>query len=492
MSNKRPLAPSFINTIDQNLLVNKPSVWSSRVHLVAYYILLFVLFVLVLGFAIPSDAREDGSLGAWTTLLGIISGLGLIIWIIYLLRFNVFKRFGKQGRLNGLQTFLLYFLCVGLFVAVPFVPSMIETAKAHQKYSYDEIATDINNINLKLVRLEHDSLDLSWERTTIVYSPLGDKTVESEYSAEGGRITITDDTARFNREIVAADSLKKVNDSTYIIYECPNFVFSNSWQLEDKTGIKLLNSIDIYRQAIENYQPPADRKALENELLQLISKYKVNNSYYSSDYYLNEEAKQIRVSNRRGISQLNDGIGNVVQKMNRWDESNQTDFLMVFYYITLSITLLLFAFRHTTARTFFLTLLAGTLILILTGLLLSASSYGSEIFPLSLILVYYAVFAIVALYIFRSKVRTAVHGIGLNLFLVLTPFIPLIVTGLVYANLRDYYSSKQELETKYQEIMKNQDLYLYWSQVAGFVLLLIMIQPVFKRLYRKWFALGEE
>jgi hypothetical protein len=492
MNNKRPLAPGFVNQLDQKLLINKPSTWSTRIHLVAYYTLAFILLMFLLGFAIPSDPREEGSLGSWITLVSIISSLGLIIWIIYLLRFNVFKRFGKQGRFNGLQTFLLYFLCAGLFVAIPFVPSMIEAIKAHQKYRYDEIASDINNINLKLLRIERDSLDLNWERSTLVYDPNRSIPDELEYSETGGRISATNDTARFYSEIANADSVKKINDTAYILYKCPEFVFANNWQLDDNSKVQLLSSVDLFHQVLENYKAPTDRKALEKELQGLIDKYRIR---YVSNYLYNDyqtEDRRARVYSRRDISTLNACVSNVVDKMNRWNESNQKDFLMIFYYITLSITLLLFAFRHSTARTFFLTLLAGTLILILTGLFFSMVSFGSEIVPLIVVLLYFGLFAAVAFSIVSSKVRTAFQGISLNLMLALTPFIPVTITGLVYAAIREYYTEEHDYYSRYQELTRHRELHFSLSQVVGFVLLLILIEPVFKRLYRKWFALGEE
>jgi hypothetical protein len=492
MHSKRPLALGFINKLDQQLLINKPSTWSTRIHLVGYYTVGFILLMFLVGFAIPSDPREEGSLGSWITLASIISCLGLIIWIIYLLRFNVFKRFGKQGRFNGLQTFLFYFLSVGLFVLIPFVPSMIETIKANNKYKYDGIAGDINNINLKLVQLEHDSLDLNWERSTLVYDPARSISEELEYSETGGRILPTNDTARFYSEITNADSVKKLNDTAYILFKCPDFVFANNWRLEENSNVRLLSSIDIYRKVLEKYTAPVDRKALENELQVLMKKYNIGKSYSYMYSDGQREERHARVYDRREISMLNNYISNVVDKMTRWNESHQKDFLMIFYYITLSITLLLFAFRHSTARTFFLTLLAGTIMLILTGLILSTIRFRSEIAPLVIILVYFVVFGIVAFSILSSKVRTAFKGIGLNLFLALTPFIPLTITGLVYASLREYYVNKHDFYDKYHELTKDQNLHFSLSQVAGFVLLLLLIQPVFKRLYRKWFALGEE
>ncbi|MBK8087281.1 MAG: hypothetical protein IPK31_04630 [Chitinophagaceae bacterium] len=122
MKPKRPLAPTFLNKLDDYLLLNKPVTWTARTHLAAYYSLLFVLVLTLLCFIVPDDVRSDSSVFIWTTLTGILSVLGFIVWCIYLLRFNVFKRFGAAHPFDGLKPFLLYFIAIGLMVLPGYIP----------------------------------------------------------------------------------------------------------------------------------------------------------------------------------------------------------------------------------------------------------------------------------------------------------------------------------------------------------------------------------
>lgn len=494
MNSKRPLVPAWLNNLDRRLLLNKPNIWTSRIHLVLYFVLLFNLLILGIGFAFPSDSRLSGSIGSLTTLVAVVCFLGLIIWIIYLLRFNVFKRFGKESRFEGVKNFLLYFLLVGSFVATPFVPSLIETTKAHIAYDYDEIASDINKINLYVAQLNRDSLDLSWERSTIKFDKARIVSAETSYSVEGGPIEYYADSAAFFQEVLKNDSLKKLTDSSYIIYECPDYVFARTWGLEANSSVKVLNSVDVYRQVLENYKPLANKKEIVETLNRLLKKYETYPQYESGVVYHGElDSYMSKIRMRYNLDHINDNFGNIVDKMDRWDERSRGNFLMIFYYTTLFITLLLFSFRHISTRTFFLTLLSAVLISILTGLLFSGIFVASAIFPLVLFLIYYFLFALFAFATRLSTVRAAANGIAINLFLYLTPFIPIVITGLVYTIIRETYSNGTIKQyERYKELTKYEGMHMNIAQVAGFVLLVIMIEPVFKKLYRKWFALPED
>ena len=164
-------------------------------------------------------------------------------------------------------------------------------------------------------------------------------------------------------------------------------------------------------------------------------------------------------------------------------------FLRLFYYITLVLTLLVFIFRHSTVKTFFLSVLAAVLLTITTGLLMVVSQ-GDEVTALSFMIVYYVVFAIIGLSIFKTGIRKAIQGIGLNLFLFSTAFVPLIFVALNEAR----YYSRYSYQINDLEVRDSAQTALYFliAEIAGSVILVILIQPLFKRLYRKWYSAPEE
>jgi amino acid transporter len=64
------------------------------------------------------DARQYSTLPGWVTFTSLIVFIGFVFWLIFLLRFNVFKRFGNWHLLDGLKSFGLYFICLGAMGAV--------------------------------------------------------------------------------------------------------------------------------------------------------------------------------------------------------------------------------------------------------------------------------------------------------------------------------------------------------------------------------------
>jgi hypothetical protein len=117
-------------------------------------------------------------------------------------------------------------------------------------------------------------------------------------------------------------------------------------------------------------------------------------------------------------------------------------------------------------------------------------SQGDEVSVLSFMIVYYVLFAILGLSVFRTGIRNAVQGIGLNLFLFATPFVPLIFMAL---NEAIYYKrSSYPINDFPEREPALTALYFLIAEIAGSVILVILIQPLFKKLYRKWYSAPEE
>lgn len=480
--------------LDEKLLKNKPGVWASRVHLIVYFVALFAVVLFVFCYFSFSDARQYGQIAAWNTFIGLIAFVGLVFWLIFLLRFNVFKRFGNWTAIDGLRDFLLYFICIGALVAVCFVPSATETLTANQQFGNDEVVQDINEMNLTVSKLEYNILPKAWTADTchvVDTLPVTWISYEDEPAVRTDSDFVSNihtiDTADLRNKLITADSVQKINDTAYVFFECPQYRFIYTYNADEYSTVKMLTSVEIYYQVVKDYQKP-DRQALLKRMEELRTKYAINSRYSYDNYYNENDYYLDIISKKYDLSRIDNGLGNVVRKKYAW-VSDWSKYLRVFYYTTLLLTLLVFIFRHSTAKTFFLSVLTGVLLAILSGLMMIFNIEDEAIFLLSLMLVYYAVFAIVALSVYRTQVRTAVQGIALNLFVFLTPVIPLIMVGLHYSW---YEHEHYRLNgTAYQEPY-NFALYSVMAEIAGAFILLILIQFVFKSLYRKWHAAPEE
>ena len=112
--NTEKYTPKFLKKLDTYLLKNKPAIWSSRIHFVLFYTtLLSVIFFFVL-LLINKDPRENSSEFTWIILLSIIIIISIVLFIIYLFRFNVMKRFGNWNSKDSLLSFVFLFITFSL------------------------------------------------------------------------------------------------------------------------------------------------------------------------------------------------------------------------------------------------------------------------------------------------------------------------------------------------------------------------------------------
>jgi len=512
---KRPLVPGFLKKFDHYLLINKPAAWSARAHLAIWYTLLFAAMLTLLCFIVPFDARESSEVFSWVLFVVIILILGFIGWLIYLLRFNVFKKFGHLPPGYGLMTFFLYATVIGFFMVCGYIPAAVESIRANHIYTNEEIVRDANTVNLDLCRLERDSMLLRWNPDTSIllrYMPVVDTTedeatVENVRDEEGARrvmdavvnpasensrisyFTYKDSSELFEK-VASADSLIMPNDTTYVFYDCPDYNFINGFITDEYSEVKQLKSVDIYYKILKSYQIP-NRKALKREYDSLVAKYNTDTALeaytYSKHYRFNRVEYMSHIQDKYRTYVFSRAMGNITDKKYRWRKSVFSDFVRPFYYVVLVVTLLLFIFRHTTIKTFFLSILTAVLLVILTSLAFALLNLHSDDGVFWIMLFYLLLFAVVAFTIGMDRVRRAWKGISLNLFVFFLPYIPLICVAEYYEYLRDKY-------TRYDhpELFTNKELHLLLAEVGGFVLLLVLLEPVIRPLYRKWYALPEQ
>lgn len=499
---KRSFVPAFLNNFDKKLLLNKPNTWSTRVHFVCYFSLLFMLVVGILSFIAFSDARQNSNSFVWTSLTALLCFIGLIIWLIYLLRFNVFKRYGKQSRTAGIKTFLLFFVSISFIVLPAFVPTLVESFKANKSYSSNELARDINTMNKNIIQLKYDILPQIFSEDTVVrIEKREDARLENRAPAVDYDVTVhvVDSVvgtpksfdaktyliaADFNKKLSAADSVKRLSDSVFIEYNIPVYAFVFNEDIRLHATEKILSNFELYNAYVKR-KMEFNKEEVNKELNILIAKYDIYKN--RNDYYMDENRNNYYeniISNQYHLSYVSNGLYNISEKKYRWDLSNFGIYFRVFFYCVFVLTLLLFIFRHSTIRTFFLTLLTGVVVFILSAIVVAFGRW-EEYMIFGLILLYYSVFAILTFQIFTAKKRRLNQGIGLNMVTAFTAFLPLIILAML-----DRYDSFQQ---RYELISVYKDFsgYYKYAEIGGILLFMLLLQPVIKKAYRKWYALPE-
>jgi hypothetical protein len=521
MNIKRPLAPKFLNKLDEHLLLHQPETWTSRTHLVVYYGLLFMAALAGLCFIIPNDPKSDTTVFYWIGFVAIISGLAIIGWMIFLLRFNVFKRYGNITALGRLKTFLLYFVSIAIITLFAYVPLAVESIRANYAYDGNEIVKDINSINTKICQIEYDSLKHRWsEDTVIVVDKKSDAQVAYESVKESGvdnpdtLMAIVHppyqviDTAELTNKLNSIDSVVKINDTLYVFNECPDYNFltvngadnTSSFFGHGKPQLFTLTSIELFNNVIRHYKRP-DVAKLKREIAVLAKKYDYNNGYGYYDTAMDRPLSSLdddlsyeqRRDYRYRIGIIKESMDNIVERKYRWNSSDIDWMFRIFFYISFSLTLLVFVFRHSTVKTFFLSLLTAIILTILSSLTIAFSSYNDHLGFIWLIF-YTVLFAALSCTAFSSKKRSLVSGISINLFILLVTFLPLTIVTYYYELIKQpSYTDTYRHNPIYRDIdydMMYRNILI--AEITGFVLLLVLIPTLIHRLYRRWYALPQE
>ena len=500
MENKR--AFSLIKKFDNYLLKNHPVTWSSRIHTTSLYGIGFLILVVLFSFIAPNDPRSNTTIYYWIVLVSIISLLAFVFWMIYLLRFNVFKRYGSWKITDTVKTFAFYFIISLIIISWPFIPPVIESVKANIAYSSNELAKDINDMNIKVCQLESEIISTKFKRDTFQVdryvkgiqrkNPNYDEAVDNNGNVYGYYYV---DTSTLNNRLKIADSVNKVSESMYVIYGCPDYLFIDKSDVDDHSNVKLLTSMDLYRMVLKNKQP-VDKGILRNDLGKLFTKYSRlhDPSTLSTGivrrYYNQDEGYMSKINEKYDLDFVNRALHNVTNKKYRWDEDFVSVSINIAYYFTLVLSLLVLIYRHTTRRTFFLSLLVGVVLSIFTSIFIAMTSHGDSVFS-KWIIGYFIIFMLLSAFILNGKTRQVIPGIGLNFLVLMTPFIPLVITSIYYDSLRKKYLYLDEIRIEYGQYFRNERLHYHLAQIGGFLLLILLLATLYQMAYRKWFSLPE-
>jgi hypothetical protein len=500
MNINRPLVPRFLKKAEQKLLLNKPGIWSTRTHLVLYYGILFLLFLATLCFLEPTDVRDYSISEIWVGFVSIISALGFIVWLIYLLRFNVFKKYGHIHPLHTLGTFILYFMAAGILVLFAFVHPVVESVRANMAYGDEEIVKDMNAMNIKICQLEYHLLQPEWDYDTIalvkdlktvdagsyndadVDGPVDTVRAWSKYGYE--HLDSTD----FNNRVTTADSIVKLNDTVYLEYKTPDLSLIGYYNADKYSQEKLLSSFELFNK-VYNHQPtPAEREGIGKELGVLLQKYRYPEDlrYHQALEPEKDDSPIDKINKKYRLVSIANSFSNIVEKKQRFARPQLPDFIRIFFYCTLGITLLILIFRHSTVRTFFLSLLTGVLLTILTAFVLSFSNQRGTTFFIWLI-AYTVLFFAGSLVTWSNKKRKAVTGILINLFVFVVPVFPLLWVACYYVWKRDQID-----EHGLPVELPNIDQHILYAEIGGILLFLVLLATYIGKVYRRWYSLPED
>lgn len=504
MDRKPYIFRHLMESLDRRFLLTKPVFWSTRLLRVLLIAPVVYLILAVLSYFGALDPRSGSNVLTFSGFYIVISLLFFVWWMIYLLRFNVFKRFGQWNPIDSLIHFLAYFLTIALMVFLPVLPVISESFRANRAYTTQELIDDANAINRGVCLLERDSINLKFKYDTIHWSRsipgalLRNGDVRVDVDGEYGVNYYVVDSNIFFQRLQGSDSNKVLNDSIFIDYNYPDYVFVSLYNRSADFGTKTWDSRELFKRFLAN-PPSFDRNKERETLFRLLKKYDPEHpgiGVVPDD--LNRYAQkewQDRISQRLSLYDPGYAMNQVMDKKWQLSTGFWETVLYICYYFTLGISLLVFFYRHNTRNSFFLSILAALVLAILTGLFMASTRGDVESF-ITTLFVYFVIFSLLAFLGIYSGKRKTISAIGLNLAVTLLPLIPLMITTLYYRSKHEWFDQNkmgfEENSELYHQMFGNESLHMMMAQIGGFVLLVILIPLLIGGLYRKWYALPED
>jgi hypothetical protein len=523
--------PPFMHRIDNYLLKSKPAVWSTRFHFVAYFTTVVTTILFALLFYVNSDPRESSDQFTWVLLVAIMVVLSVVVFLMYLLRFNVFKRFGEWNTIDSLLSFLFYMLTFASIYFWGFIPSITEHIVANKKYTFTELINDQNRYNTAIAVVEQDSLKfyVAVDDTVVLDTSINvyNRNVAYDEASEDANIATAEavkvinaevtpspaakqtvvyrDSAQFYNLLQNADSVRILSDSSFVEYIVPDFRFCGqknyssmySKSNEEPDSLEWSN-LRLFYEVLDavRAEKSAPCKAIITAIQDkyLIHEDREDSSVVSFDAYkLKYEKEYNKPSYKEYInfkyytSGIENRIEHIRDRKRQWNSSGTNVKLHLLFYFSLISALFLWIFRHNNKKPFFLSFLVGGLLFLFSSIFLILTSAHTDGIN-SLLVFYFLVFLLVGLSIFRLKTQKNIPLISLNFITLTTYFVPLFLVSVWYRS-QDRYDlsdiARNALTVKYEH-------YLSLAEYGGYILLLIAMYFLFSGLYKKWIALPEE
>ncbi len=496
----RPLVPGFLKKFDAKLMANYPLIWSLRVHLVLWYALILSLFTSAYFYLKPDDPRQDSEVYFPISVMVILAIIATVVWLLFLLRFNVFKRFGHYKSFQGCVSLLAYFISALAIFALPFLPSIIEDHRATKAFNAKEIVEDVNTMNIHLAHLTYDSLVTDWYRDTVLVS---DTLAERGRNYENGpyaEIEYGLDSAGFGKvvnriycgkRIIAGDSFQVLANNCFVFLEVPDYqIITVDNRLESTGGVEFIEPELLYFKIHKEHDQIKLDEA-SKAYFTLMNRY--NNPKLPSEY--NGEAF-VTSSHYRDefvarssfyllpyrIQAVESGIENITDRQFLVSSYNLDFILRLWLYPSFFLSILVWMFRHSTTKVFFLSLLVGFIISVLVGVftaLFNLSLSESLIFQL---MIWGALLSLS--FLSSNGMRNVVRGVGLNLVFLTVFFIPLLVNVI-------YWEGKSDWPYDYGIYSKAQAASMFRAEWIGAILVLVFLYFIAFPLYRSWYSAPE-
>jgi hypothetical protein len=242
--------------------------------------------------------------------------------------------------------------------------------------------------------------------------------------------------------------------------------------------------------------------ALADKYLLPVDKKDLKQRIYHTEVVDDKVYGQSMDSLRSIAYRVDNNMENVLDKLNTFRWKALEPFLIMFTLMALISTILLMIYRHTTIRAFWLSVLAGFLITIFTGLAMVSTNGSEETLKGTYVL--YLIVSILLSSLALNSIRTRSTGIGiaLNLCVVLCTMLPSFILINLHEHYRDvvrqfemgtYHGHRVNVLrlAEYESKLNFIEAMWPWMPLITAAFMLVLMVVAFVPAYKKWYSLPE-
>jgi hypothetical protein len=479
--NLQGFIPNFIKRFDHYLLTHFPIVWQSRIHYVLYSVIITNIIFGGLAMLMPVNFDSLRDLDQWVWLFFIVSISYLVVWMIHVGRFNLFKQFGKRPIGDEYLNFFLNFISILLIASTMFSFPYFYVLKVKNLVSNYELAQDINTLNLGAP---------FFPRNYYQYKTKGEE-------EDGEQKMFLYNYNNF-REFGYEEFLNKLENKRFVenwngeaFEESIEVPIDNGKSLKKADTCKQgdskygLNCESFTRKQFQQKKSRAEQLELIQNFLNVAKKYEIvedsSAAYFLGRFNANYDYKYYPDSIYYGASRtnqfLNDKINSIIRNKTRTPFYAEAGFLHFMWYLLFYLTLFFMIYRNVSRRHFVLTFVSGIVIMVVSAIFIGLGGHFNQESIFGLYFTIYLGLAIGAFLLFASRSQTWFQAVCLNLFILATPFMPVF-----------YYQTHDHSYYDYQSEWHP----IFNFEIAGFVIFFLLLQLVYKKLYSINWSLPEK
>lgn len=139
---------NFISRIDQNWLLNRPTLWATRLHYFLYAYAFIVSAAYLIGLTFPMSTANLPSIEGHFMFALLLSCIAYLVWAYKASQFQVTAQFGNTSVLEQVKTQAIYLAITCMLGAVPFIYTLTLTQRVKQLVSDKELVYDCNVLNI--------------------------------------------------------------------------------------------------------------------------------------------------------------------------------------------------------------------------------------------------------------------------------------------------------------------------------------------------------